>query len=154
MALVQEKLYKSGDLHTISLPEYIKELSDRINESYKSISKDIKLKIDIEPSRIQTDTAVSMGLIINELLSNAYKYAFIHRPNGEISICYKTIQSGEKELIIIDNGVGLPADFNITETSTLGLKLVNLTVIDQLKGTLEIKSENGTGFYIRLNIKD
>ena len=154
MALVQEKLYKSGDLHTISLPEYIKELSDRIDESYKSISKDIKLKIDIEPSRIQTDTAVSMGLIINELLSNAYKYAFIDRPNGEISICYKTIQSGEKELIIIDNGVGLPADFNITETTTLGLQLVNLTVIDQLKGTLEIKSENGTGFYIRLNIED
>ena len=48
----------------------------------------------------------------------------------------------------------MPADFNITETTTLGLQLVNLTVIDQLKGTLEIKSENGTGFYIRLNIED
>ncbi len=154
MALVQEKLYKSGDLYTISLPEYIKELCDRINESYKSIAKDIELKIDIEPSMIQTDTAVSMGLIINELLSNAYKYAFVDRPNGEISIYYKTIKSGEKELIIIDNGIGLPADFDITKTSTLGLQLVNLTIIDQLKGTLEIKRENGTGFYIKLNIKD
>lgn len=154
MALIQEKLYKSGDLQSISFPEYIKELSDRIGESYKNSSTDVKLIIDIEPTMIQTDIAVSMGLIINELLSNAYKYAFIDRPNGEINICYKTIKSGEMELSIIDNGVGLPVDFDIKATTTLGLQLVNMTVFDQLKGTLEMKRDNGTGYYIRLNIKD
>jgi two-component sensor histidine kinase len=149
MALVQEKLYKSGDLSSISLPEYIKELCGRIEESYKDISKDIELKIDIEPMMIETDTAVSIGLIINEILSNSYKYAFTKRPNGEISICYKTIKSEYKELRIIDNGVGISDDLDSRKTLTLGLQLIEMTVRDHLKGTMEIKKENGTGYYIR-----
>ncbi|WP_107671011.1 PAS domain S-box protein [Cyanothece sp. BG0011] len=150
MALVHEKLYRSENLASINLADYLKDLVKNIANSYKSEKNKITLKADIDPMiTLNVNTAISCGLILNELISNAYKYAFDLGEKGEIFIQSVTNEQQDLILIVKDNGKGLPKDFNLEEVKTLGLQLVkNLT--KQLRGQLIMKREKGTQIEITL----
>ncbi len=148
MALIHEQLYHSKDLYSISLSKYIKELTNNLFRSY-AINK-IKIKTEIEDVfQLDIDAAVPCGLIINELISNALKYAFKPQQQGEILIQALPNAEGHLVLTIADNGKGLPPDFQLENTRTMGLNLVkNLT--NQLRGKISFNIESGTKFILTL----
>ena len=106
----------------------------------------IKVKINAEKVLLNIDSAVPCGLIINELISNALKHAF-PKGEGEILIEFRSDKKGKIELVVKDNGIGLPDDFELEKSKLLGLKLVN-TLVDQLHGEMEIDRTKGTAFRI------
>lgn len=145
MSLVHEELYKSSSLKDINFKGFIESLVSNLFYSYGVKIGTIERQIDVENLNIGIDTAVPCGLIINELVTNSLKYAFPDN-KGTIKIEFKDIQ-GELNLIISDNGVGMPENVEIEDTETLGLKMVN-SLVDQLDGTLELNIINGTEFKI------
>jgi two-component sensor histidine kinase len=147
IALVHQKLYQNENLSRINIKEYLSDLVDTIHQSFYSPSKNISYEINITDINFDVDTAVPLGLIVNELVTNAYKYAFIESTDGIISI---NLQKKEKSSFILDikdNGKGLPKNFDINDLESLGMKLVNI-LTRQLDGKLDIKSENGAEFII------
>ncbi|XWK86731.1 MAG: PAS domain S-box protein [Phormidium sp.] len=148
MALIHEKLYQSKGLARIDAVDYIHDLTDNLFRSYNVNTNSIKLNLQIEHIELDIDTAIPCGLIINELVSNSLKYAFVDKGKGELYISFShQEESQEITLVISDNGIGLPADFDVTEIESLGLQLVyNLT--EQLDGKIEINSDQGASFKI------
>ena len=146
MGLIHEKLYQSLDLRRIAANDYIAKLAITLLDSYNVSSHRIQLKLDLAEIWFDPDTAIPCGLIINELVTNSLKYAFPQAKAGEI---YIKLSDDSKllNLIVSDNGIGLPPNFNIEEVESLGLQLVyNLT--EQLDGNLEILGNKGTAFKI------
>ncbi len=162
MALIHEKLYQSKDLFNIDFNTYVNDLLDNLVISYGLKDKDIQTKVDIRDISFDINSAISLGLVINELASNAYKHAFKGRDSGEICVCIKQDPSTADdeqpsrrrsyELIVEDNGVGLPEE-GFNKNDSLGLQLVE-TLIDQLDGTFEIKSDNGTIVKVTFSLED
>lgn len=147
MGLIHEKLYQSLDLRRIEAKDYISKLASTIFDSYKVSTKAISLNLDVADIWIDPDTAIPCGLIINELVTNSLKYAFGEGKKGEIGIKLDLEKDRSINLIVCDNGIGLPANLNIEEVESLGLQLVfNLT--EQLGGNLEIDRASGTAFKI------
>lgn len=145
MALVHEKLYQSKNLDKINFAEYVNDLVNSLIRSYQSQSGRVKVSIDVESVALQLDTAIPCGLIINELVSNALKYAFPDCPTPEIKISMQTDAANELKLVIADNGVGISPDFDWRQSRSLGLRLVsNLT--RQLSGKLDLLRDEGTAF--------
>jgi two-component sensor histidine kinase len=156
MAIMYEKLYKSKDLAHISLKEYIRTL---VNSLLTSFNKQGLIAIEIKVGNIflGIDKAIPCGLIINELVTNAFKHAFINRPEksskkkNKITIAVKN-NDQRFEIIIKDNGRGLAEDTNISKTKTLGLELVNLLVEGQLNGKIEVNGKKGTAIKISFKV--
>lgn len=161
MALVHEKLYQSGDLANVNFYDYTKHLTNDIFRSFGSSISNIELKIDVENIYLDIDTSVLCGLIINELITNSLKYAFptssagaAGRPNGSRGKINVTMRRNEDskseiELIISDNGIGMPEDLDFRNTKTLGLHLVN-TLVKQLgDGEVNLNRGKGTEFQIK-----
>ncbi|MBF0558070.1 MAG: PAS domain-containing protein [Nitrospirae bacterium] len=142
MALVHEKLYGTKDLSSINFKDYIKTIVQEIMILYHVDSSAIATEINIEDIELDLESAVPCALIINELLTNAFKYAFAGEKGGVLSICFTKVDS-TYTLTVRDNGVGLPEGFDEKETDTLGLQIVNV-LTKQLRGTLQIKSDEGT----------
>ena len=164
MALVHEKLYQSEDMVSVDFADYIKNLSNYLFQSYSLDNAKVSLKLDVEKVFLGMDTAVPLGIIINELVSNSLKHAFTREKEGEIYIELhragsenrrkKTGLSGtarNKEdkltLIVRDNGRGFPEKLDFRNTTSLGLQLVT-TLVDQIEGDIELDSSRGTGFKI------
>ncbi|RZN37722.1 MAG: PAS domain S-box protein [Methanophagales archaeon ANME-1-THS] len=148
MALIHDKLYQFKDLGKIDIAGYIRDLATDLFHSYGVRPDGIKLRINVYEVLLGVNTAIPCGLIINELVSNALKHAFPDGKEGEIRI--ELIRSGGEEtftLIVADNGIGFPADLDFRNTKTLGLQLV-ITLVDQLKGTIELDRRSGTEFKI------
>jgi PAS domain S-box-containing protein len=145
MALIHEKLYQTENLTKIHFADYIRDLSNFLFRSYGVDPERIRLNIDSHAS-LNIDTAIPCGLIVSELLSNALKYAFVQRDNGEILIETKQ-KNGKFELRVEDNGIGLPEDLDVRSTHSLGMRLVN-TLAKQLRGNIEMKRSPGTSFLI------
>lgn len=146
MAIIHEKLYKSGDLARIDFVEYIRALAADLFKSYKVLSGRVQLLLNVQYVFLGIDTAIPLGLIINELLSNALKHAFPDGRNGEVRIDLLSLGDGF-ELIVADNGIGIPGDLDFRNTESLGLQLV-VTLTDQLRGTIELDNRRGTEFKI------
>lgn len=149
MSLVHEKLYESKTLSHIDFKEYIKNLTSYIF-NYYTHNKKTSLHIEAENIKLNIDTAGPCGLIINELVSNSIKYAFpkncdIEQP--KINITVNKIDELNYTLIIADNGVGLPQNFNINTNKSLGLKLVN-SLVAQIEGNIKINLNRGTEYII------
>ena len=143
MAIVHEQLYQSHNFSQISLLEYINQLTNNLFRAY-SMSHELEFETQVEEFYLDLDVAVPCGLIINEVVSNAIKYAFKSNSKGKIS--YQAFANKNRELVLVisDNGIGLPKDFDIEKSKSLGLKLVkNLT--SQLQGNFTIDSENNWG---------
>lgn len=147
MAIIHEMLYQSHNLANISFNDYICQLVDYIFKIYNVNTEKIKYKIDSSDVHLDINTAVPLGLIVNELVCNSLKHAFAKRDSGMITIQLINEKPKEYELVIGDTGVGLPDNFEIKKTTTLGLKLIQ-TLTKQIEGKLKITSENGVVFSI------
>ena len=147
MVLVHEKLYRSKDLSSINYSEYIESLASSLFRTYEFDSKRITLEMNVKEIYLDTDSASSVGLIINELISNSIKHAFPGEKDGKITIDFGETGGGLYTLIVRDDGVGLPPGFDFQNTDTLGLKLVS-TLVEQIDGTLEIENKTGSTFKI------
>lgn len=141
MSLIHQKLYQSDNLSTIDMSWYTYELINYIKECYSS-EKSIKFNLDVDKIFLDVAQAVPMGLIINEAVNNTVKYAFPEKKNGEVMVSFKNTEKNQCQLIISDNGVGLPEDFNIDETESLGMNLMR-GLTDQLDGTFSLENKNG-----------
>lgn len=150
IALVHEKLYGSEDLANIDFAQYISDLTAHLFDSYQIHSNQVRLTTQIQDISLDIDTAIPCGLIINELVSNSLKYAFPNSQAGEIRVTFQQNQDQTLTLIVRDNGAGLPQDFNLKQTKTLGMSLVQ-GLVKQLRGKLEIDSESGTTVKIVLS---
>jgi PAS domain S-box-containing protein len=144
MALVHEKLYRSADLSSIDLGGYLNNLVSNLMVSYGIDTHRIKTTIDVSTAPLTVNTAIPLGLIMNELVSNVLKYAFPDGRTGELTI---TSWQDDRALKISvrDNGCGIPADFDWKHPQTLGLHLV-IMLTRQLKGTVDLSRDNGTTF--------
>ena len=148
MALVHERLYKSQDLGRVDFPGYTRNLTDHLVRSYQAESRAIQLALDVQPVPMSINTAVPCGLIINELVSNALKYAFEGKQEGQISIRLSQPDPSTLLLVVKDNGIGLPRGFDLGKAETLGLKLVN-GLTQQISGKISLKNGRGTEFIIQ-----
>ncbi|AFZ20504.1 PAS domain S-box protein [Allocoleopsis franciscana] len=148
IALVHEKLYRSEDLANIDFGQYIPDLTTHLFDTYNVSSNTVSLNINVENILLQIDTAIPCGLIINELVSNSLKYAFPANRKGEIQIEFYSNKIDENlTLIVRDNGMGIPKEFDIETAHSLGLTLVQ-GLVEQLEGTIELDRHQGTEFKI------
>jgi len=144
MALVHEMLYQQEEFSSIDVMDYIKSLSESIKRTFSTNPK-ISLEIDVEKLQLEIDLLIPCGLIINELLTNSFKYAFDNQEDPTIKIFLKKTGINNIMLKISDNGIGLPADYDLEENQGLGFKLVQL-LVNQMRGSLEITSSSGTEY--------
>ena len=145
MATIHEKLYESPSLNEINFKQFTEKLLYNILYTYGIPNGTIKTELSMEDIKFNIDTTMPLGLIINELVTNTVKYAF-PKNEGTITIKLKSILN-KFELIIADNGIGIPIDIDPTNTKTLGLKLVQ-NLLNQLEGKLDLDVNNGTKFKI------
>jgi len=147
MALVHEMLYASRDLSHIRIQEYIRRLGQNIHESFLKPNREIEFVYEINAElAFDIDRMIPIGLILNEVISNANKYAFPDR-DGTITISLQYLEN-EYYLSITDNGVGLPPDFDIGRNANLGMQLIFM-LAEQLEGlAILLPQKTGTGFLI------
>ncbi|MFE3867912.1 sensor histidine kinase [Flavobacterium sp. LS2P90] len=144
MALIHENLYQSENLNAVNFKEYIHNLTQIILNAYETENTVIKLQIEMEEAYFDIQTAIPLGLIINELVNNAYKHAFVNKSSGCIII--QLIPTGANyELLIRDNGVGITQKTSFIKT--LGLQLVEELVF-QIDGKLKVENNNGMQYII------
>jgi len=153
MALIHERFYQSEDMARIELAEYVGSLSSHLLSSYGIDPGTVKLNLKIKDVFLDLNTAIPCGLIINELISNSLKHAFPGGKKGEIKIAVNSLNKNEIELIVSDNGVGLPRKVDFRDTETLGLHLVKILAEDQLHGDIKLDRTKGTSFHIRFKVK-
>lgn len=143
MALIHQLLYQSEMFTGIDFSKYLEQLMSNLESMYSKPEKNIKCLVSAESIELDIDTAIPLGLITNELASNAYKYAFERRNSGIIEIRFLQKDAGKFVLRISDNGVGFPPDFDPDKSNTLGLKLVQL-LTKQIKGKFDLQNKNGS----------
>jgi len=167
IALIHEELHEGGGEDTLYFSPYLERLVKNLFQTYSLGNADINLNTDLEENVFfDIDTAVPLGIIVNELVSNSLKHAFPGRNKGEIQIklfkeeAGNEMSSGEEELtgksakytlIVSDNGSGIPKAIDLEDSSTLGLQLVNI-LVDQLEGKIELKRNSGTEFTINFSV--
>ena len=156
MALIHEALHEGNGGDTVGFSSYLAKLVENIFQTYRLGNADINLNMDLEENFFfGMDTAIPLGMIINELFSNSLKHAFFGRSKGEIQIklrregnkrdCYK---STSFTLNVSDNGMGIPENLEIESLNSLGFLLV-ASLVDQLDGEFDLKSDNGMKFTMR-----
>ena len=151
MAMVHEEIYKSKDLGSIEVGDYIENLLKSLYRTYITNTELVELEMDVEPINIDIDNAIPLGIIINELITNSLKYAF---PNGKKGKVNLSLHSKNEDYILIesDNGIGIPEEIDFKNAETLGLQLVN-TLVSQINGIIELNRDNGTKFLIKFRDK-
>lgn len=147
MSFVHESLYQSNTLSEVNFAEYIQNITRNLYHSYSRPEGGIDLRFDLESIYLNLDTSIPCGLIINEVVSNSLKYAFAGREQGIISVVFSKLSDGKLKLIIGDDGIGLPDNFDIENAESLGLQLVT-TLVTQVSGELDIDNSKGTQFTI------
>ncbi|MCF8257169.1 MAG: PAS domain S-box protein [Flavobacteriales bacterium] len=150
MSFVHESLYQSDTLSEVNFAEYIRNIATNLYHSYGRPQGGIELIFDLEPVFINLDTSIPCGLIINELVSNALKYAFEGREKGRITIHLSRRSDKLLRMVVEDDGVGLPKDFDVETADSLGLQLVT-ALTTQVGGKLSIDISNGTKYVLDFN---
>ena len=171
MALIHEELYKGEGFETLDFSTYIRELVVNLFQTYILNSKNIHLHIDMEANIfLDMDTAIPLGIIVNELVSNSLKHAFREEDSGKIYINLRREKNGERInsreeskykgckstnfiLKVSDDGIGIPKSIDLENSKSLGIQLVT-TLVDQLGGELELKRSNETEFTIRFTVTE
>lgn len=168
MSLIHEELYEGEEIDTLNFSSYLGKLSENLFSTYNVEGEDISLTMDLEKNvLLDMDTAVPLGIIVNELISNSLKHAFPEKIKGEIQIKLFSDRLRKKEvngetftkkntvytLIISDNGIGIPESIDFKNTDTLGLQLVNI-LVDQLEGQMELKRDKGAEFIIIFSVEE
>ena len=148
MAFVHDRLYQARDLASIDLDDYIRSVVSYLHGVYGSLAQNVALHLRIEQVPLDLDTAIPCGLIINELVSNALKYAFPpDSSGGDVWIEFRVQADGQLVLMVRDNGAGLSPDIDLDKPPSLGLQLVRM-LSQQIRGTLHLEREGGTAFEI------
>jgi PAS domain S-box-containing protein len=147
MALIHEQLYQSKCLAKVDFAEYIRNLGTYLFQSYGVKSGTISLRVEVDDVFLDVDTAITCGLIVNELISNSLKYAFKGKKRGEIGIGLHSDNENAFTLTVKDDGVGFPKHLDFRKTESLGLQLVN-ALTNQLGGTIRLNRKGGTEFTI------
>jgi two-component sensor histidine kinase len=141
MALVHQKLYQDKE-GLINFDQYVRQLINEVSALHNSKDK-VDIHIFTNNLFFDIDTALPLGLIVNELVTNAYKYAFSNTINGVLHITINKINNGKYKLTVLDNGPGIPNEYSAKSSEGFGLNLVN-RLVKQLNGTLSIYNNNGT----------
>lgn len=150
MLAIYEKLYKSDDMTHINFKSYVNDLINSLFETYNMHPEKVKIDIEIGDVPIDIERAMPFGLIINELISNSLKHGFQGEKSGNIFVKISGTENHKIELMVSDNGKGMPDNFNIDKTGTMGLQLVTM-MVKQLDGEIQVKSRKGTEFKILFN---
>lgn len=151
MALIHEHLYRSENLKDINVQIYIDELLMALLDSYSYGASDISTKIEIIQFELDLDLLIPLGMLINEIISNALKHAFTNIDSPELSISLVMDISDELTLTISDNGIGLPEENEINQNDSIGFMLIN-GLVQQIDGKMEIRRENGTEYKITVPV--
>ncbi|MDW5550794.1 sensor histidine kinase [Methanosarcina sp.] len=169
MALIHEELYKGDEVDNLDFADYLRKLTTNLFRSYRLRNEEISLKLELEKVHLDMDTAIPLGIIVNELVSNALKYAFPAQKGGKIYVSLHTVEKHENKdknvrnsgakpdcisrtnlefvLTVADNGDGFPEEIDYRNTNSLGLQIVNI-LVEQIEGCIELKRNNGTEFSI------
>lgn len=165
ISLIHKELYESGDLDYLDFSSYIRKLVSDLLRSYNTENSGIRVNLEVDRIFLGVDTAVSLGIIINELFTNSLKYAFPPGKGGEINIALFREIAGDLEksqagsgrvcggyenltLTFSDNGKGFPENFDFRNAESLGLQLVN-ALVDQIDGSFDLERGTGTKFTIK-----
>jgi len=146
MAVIHENLYRTEDFSSINFSNYLQNLLGNLVASYR-INEEVVLVTELEDVDLILDQAIPCGLLVNELITNALKYAWKQGEKGTITI-HLSQKKNIIHLYIFDDGVGLPFNFKDNKPETLGLQLVE-TLLEQLDGELDVENENGTKYFIK-----
>lgn len=147
MALIHEQLYQANNLNYIDFRTYLQKLITQAHQLYKTV-KNIDFNITADDILLNIDTAIPLGLIVNELVSNSFKYAFEGKTEGTIDIIFEKFNEDSKyKLIYKDSGIGLPENIDFTKTTSLGMQLV-ISLTEQLEGSIDLIKGNGAHFEI------
>jgi two-component sensor histidine kinase len=150
MAFVHERLYQSEGLSNINVEEFVSDLVSHLFSMYEGSTSAIHIQMEVPEIHLDLDVAIPTGLMINELVSNVMKHAFPPEQGaGEIRVALGPLENGDLELLVGDNGVGLPEELDPDATMSLGLRLVAL-LTEQLQGTLVLERDGGTTFKITI----
>jgi two-component sensor histidine kinase len=147
MSMIHQNLHQSDNYSGVDIGKYLKDLVIYLCRTYNINTSQIKLIINIGLPSLPIDTSITCGLIINELISNALKYAFPGDRSGNITLSLVKFPKQNK-LVVSDNGIGLHEKMDMEYKDTFGLLLIR-TLVDQLNGTLEVVRKNGAKFIIR-----
>lgn len=147
IAMVHERLYESKSFAKIEFGNYIKRLVISLLHVFNVKETNIQVEMNIEPISLDISTAIPLGLIINELISNSLKHAFPEGQKGKIRLDFQKDDNNSCSLIIKDNGVGLPKNITFQNPQTLGFQLIN-DLIDQIDGIVDVIQRGGTTFKI------
>ena len=148
MSFIHESLYNTENFAALNFEEYLKNLIQNLQYSYQKKANRVEIDISAPGVQLSLDQSIPCGLIINELVSNAFKYAFEERKKGKLVVSMKE-KAKFVELLVADNGVGFPENLDFSKTDTLGLQLVS-SLVEQLDGTIEKQNKTkGTCFFIR-----
>lgn len=148
MALVHETLYESQDLARINSQEYIHTLLADLRDSYGLVGNRITMDVGVQELCFGIDAAVPVGLLINELVSNSLKHAFPGERQGTVGVFLSAKGDSAFELVVKDNGIGMPADVDVASNRSFGLRLVR-ALVEQLHGELRLRDSEGTVFEVQ-----
>ena len=150
IAIIHEKLYNSANLANIDLAVYLKSLADELTRSFGR--PEVSVVLDLEAIPFEIDKAIPTGLIVNELLTNALRHAFPSpATKGTVSVRIRLIGDQNVELVVKDDGIGFPPGTDISTATTMGLAIVR-TLVEQMRGTLEMDTSHGTSCTIRFRL--
>lgn len=142
MAIIHEYLYRSDNQSKIDLSVYIESLADNLLLVYAENKRELLINYSLDNLLVDFDIAIPIGLIVNEVVTNSIKHAFFDKEKGRIDITLEK-KDHNINLIIKDDGIGIPVNFDIENNKTLGLQLVKL-LVNQLNGKYKIYREEGT----------
>jgi two-component sensor histidine kinase len=146
MALAHEQLYQSKNLYEISVKSYVESLVGQLEQVLQSPEQEVGCRLVVENVPLDIEKVVPCGLLVTELLSNAYKHAFVGGRSGQVTVSLQS-ENGQIELKVADDGIGLPEEFDHRQAKTLGLQLVS-ALVNQLGGELEVETDNGACFRV------
>lgn len=147
MALIHEELYQSKDYAQVNFSQYIRTLSSRLFHAYKVDTNRIRISIEAEEISLDINKAVPLGLVLNELLTNAIQHAFEKNKGGTVQIQLHSLDKNQIRLGVKDDGKGFPQNVDFRNSDSMGMQLV-CDLVKQLKGDIELKREKGTSFQI------
>jgi two-component sensor histidine kinase/tetratricopeptide (TPR) repeat protein len=142
MSLIHQKLYQSNNLSAINMPDYVHELVDTLSESLNNSNR-VRFNLEIEPIELDLAHCIPLGLIMNEAITNSFKYAFPNGMEGLINISFENISENILLLAINDSGIGLPHGFNIMKSDSMGMNLMR-GLSEEIGAQFKIDSQKGT----------
>ncbi|MFO0727638.1 MAG: histidine kinase dimerization/phosphoacceptor domain -containing protein [Myxococcota bacterium] len=153
IGLIHEKLYQSQDYSRVPFSDYVRGLAENVYEALGATINQVRLELEIESMSMAVDRAIPCGLLLNELITNAIRHAFPGRRPGLVRVALRRADPTRVELVVEDDGVGMPEGFDVQKSNSLGMQLVH-TLVEQVHADLEICHEHGTRFQIRLLVEE